>query len=264
MARDARATGRHVTAPRPVLVPVGVGAAYSRPGEAQSCYLVRAGDRAVALDMGSGALNRLQEQIRPEELDAVVVTHMHPDHCVDLLALRVYLAYGPGAGAGPLRVLGPPELRRRLVGFGGSDAWDEVMRFEALTGAAGERDLGGGATLRYRQVPHLPPTFALRVDAGGGSVCFGADCADNDELPALAEGADVLLCECSFGAAPVPDGVPHLNGGMAGAIASRAGAGRLLLTHCFPEQDREAALAAARGAFAGPVAWAERGAAVAA
>ena len=90
------------------------------------------------------------------------------------------------------------------------------MRFEELTGDAGERDLGGGVTLRYRQVPHLPPTFALRVEAGGGAVCFGADCADNDELPALAEGADVLVCECSFGAGEVPRGVPHLNGAQAG------------------------------------------------
>ncbi len=72
------------------------------------------------------------------------------------------------------------------MAFGGSDGWDEAMRFEELTGDAGERDLGGGVTLRYRQVPHLPPTFALRVDAGGGAVCFGADCADNDALPALA------------------------------------------------------------------------------
>lgn len=256
MARDARATRRDVTPPRPVLVPVGVGAAYARPGEAQSCYLVRVADRAIALDLGSGTLNRLQQHLPPERLSALVITHLHPDHCVDLLALRVYLAWGPGRGNAPLRLLGPPELRRRLMDFGGSERWDEVMRFEELTGDAGERDLGGGVTLRYRQVPHLPPTFALRVEAGGGAVCFGADCADNDELPALAAEADVLLCECSFGAAEVPDGVPHLNGVQAGGIAARAGAGRLLLTHCFPEQDRDAALADARRAFGGPVQWA--------
>jgi ribonuclease BN (tRNA processing enzyme) len=263
MPRDVRATGRDVTPPRPVLVPVGVGAAYARPGEAQSCYLVRVGDRAIALDLGSGTLNRLQEHLPPERLAALVVTHLHPDHCVDLLALRVYLAYGPGRGAA-LRVLGPPELRRRLMDFGGSDGWDEVIRFEDLTGDAGQRDLGGGVTLRYRQVPHLLPTFALRVEAGGGAVCFGADCADNDALPALAEGADLLLCECSFGADEVPEGVPHLNGRQAGGIAARAGARRLLLTHCFPEHDRDAALASARAAFGGPAGWAVQDEAVAA
>ena len=263
MPRDVRATGRDVTPPRPVLVPVGVGAAYARPGEAQSCYLVRVGDRAIALDLGSGTLNRLQVHLPPERLAALVVTHLHPDHCVDLLALRVYLAYGPGRGSA-LRVLGPPELGRRLMDFGGSDGWDEVIRFEDLTGDAGERDLGGGVTLRYRQVPHLPPTFALRVEAGGGAVCFGADCADNDALPALAGGADLLLCECSFGADEVPEGVPHLNGRQAGGIAARAGAGRLLLTHCFPEHDRDAALAAARAEFGGQAGWAVQDQAVAA
>ena len=263
MARDARATGRHVTPSRLALVPIGVGAAYGRADEAQSCYLVRAGDRAVALDLGSGTLNRLQEQVAPEDLAALIVTHLHADHCVDLLALRVYLAYGPGGGRS-VRVLGPPGLRDRLVGFGGSEAWDEVIRFEELTGEAGERDLGGGLTLRYRQVPHLPPTFALRVEGGGAAVCFGADCADNDELPELAAGADVLLCECSFGADEVPEGLPHLNARQAGRIAARAGARRLLLTHCFPEHDRDAALEAARREFGGPVAWAVQGAEVAA
>jgi ribonuclease BN (tRNA processing enzyme) len=251
-----------VTAPRPVLVPVGVGAAYARPGEAQSCYLVRAGDTAVALDLGAGALNGLQRHVAPEELTAIVITHLHPDHCIDLLALRVYMAFGPGAGRA-VRVLGPPRLQERLAAFAGPDDWD-ALRFESLAGDAGERDLGGGVVLRYRQVPHLPPTFALRVEAGEGAVCFGADCADNEELPVLAAGADVLVCECSFGADQVPGDVPHLNGAQAGGIAARAGARRLLLTHCFPEHDRDAALAAARAAFAGPVAWAAQGEAVAA
>ena len=93
MARDARATGRHVTAPRPVLVPVGVGAAYARPGEAQSCYLVRAGDRAVVLDLGGGS-TACRSRCAPSAWRRSS-THLHPDHRVDLLSLRVYLAYGP-------------------------------------------------------------------------------------------------------------------------------------------------------------------------
>ena len=147
--------------------------------------------------------------------------------------------------------------------FGGSERWDEVMRFEELTGDAGERDLGGGVALRYRQVPHLPPTFALRVEAGGGAVCFGADCADNDALPALAAGADVLLCECSFGAARGPGRACRTSTAReAGGIAARAGAGRLLLTHCFPEQDRDAALAQARARVRRPGAVGRPGEAV--
>lgn len=261
MPRDAPANGRRVTAPRPVLVPVGTGTAYARPGEAQSAYLVRCGPRPVLLDLGSGALNRLQRHVAPEDLAAVVITHLHPDHCVDLMALRVYMVWGPGAGRA-LRVLGPPGLRDRLAAFSGSEGWESAFRFEDLTGPGGERDLGGGVRLRYAAVPHLDPTYALRVEWGGGSVCFGADCAPGPELPELARGCDVLLCEASFGAGAVPEGVAHLSARDAGEIARRAGAGRLLLTHCFPQNDRDAALAAAREAFGGPIDWARQDEAV--
>jgi ribonuclease BN (tRNA processing enzyme) len=261
MAPDARANQRDVSGPPLLLVPVGVGTAYARSGEVQSCYLVRGGDRTVALDLGAGALNRLQDHVRPEDLAALVITHLHPDHCADLMALRVYMAWGPGRG-GSLRVLGPPGLRDRAAAFAGSDGWDP-FRFEDLPAGGGEHDLGGGLVLRHREVPHLPPTHALRLERGGAALCYGADCAEGPELAELAGGCDLLLCECSFGAEDVPEGVPHLNGAQAGAIAARAGAGRLLLTHCFPELDRDAALDAARGAFGGPVGWARQGEAVA-
>lgn len=244
------------------LVPIGVGTAYARPGEVQSCYLVRAGGAAVAVDLGAGTLNRLQDRIAPEELDALLITHMHPDHCADLLALRVYMAWGPGRGH-RLRVIGPPGLRERLAAFSGSEGW-EALGFEEWADAGGELEPAEGLALRHGQVPHLPPTHAVRLEHGGRSLCFGADCGDNEALPALAEGVDLLLAECSFGAEAVPEGVPHLNGAQAGGIAARAGAGRLLLTHCYPEHDRDAALAAAAAAFGGPAGWARQGEAVAA
>lgn len=244
------------------LLPVGIGTAYARLGEVQSSYLVRAPGAQVVLDLGAGALNRLQAHAAPEALDALVITHMHPDHCADLLSLRVYMAWGPGRGH-RLRVIGPPGLRDALVAFSGSEGWDALV-FEAFADQGGELELGGGLTLRHEQVPHLDPTHALRVEHGGKALCFSADCADNPTLPRLAEGVDLLLCECSFGADPVPEGVPHLNAGDAGRIAARAGAGRLLLTHCYPEFDRDAALEAAREASGLPVSWARQDEAVAA
>jgi ribonuclease BN (tRNA processing enzyme) len=240
------------------LVPVGVGTAYARAGEVQSSYLVRAGDHTVCLDLGAGALTRLTAEAAPERMAALVISHLHPDHCADLFALRVYMSFGPGRGS-RLRVLGPPELRERLVAFAPGDDWDESFAFEGLRDGGGETDLGGGLVLRHAAVPHLDPTFALRLDRDDSSICYSADCLPNDTLPALARGCDVLLCECSMGAGPVPAGVAHLDAPAAGAIAARAGAGRLLLTHCYPEFDRDAALAAARAAFPGPVDWARQG-----
>lgn len=262
MAADAGASTR-VTDPPLELVPLGIGAAYARPGEAQSCHLVRAGGRALVVDMGAGALNRLMGVMAPEDLEAVVITHLHPDHCVDLMALRVYMVWGPGAGR-VLTVHGPPGLRERLVAFSGSDGWDRAFVFRDLAAGGGEVDLGDGLVLRHREVPHLPPTHAVRLEHGGRAICFSADCGPNDALVELARGCEVLVCECSFGAGRVPEGVPHLDARDAGGIAARAGAGRLLLVHCSPEFDRAEALDVAREAFGGPVAWARQGEAVAA
>lgn len=242
-------------------VPVGVGAGYCRDGEAQSCYLVRTPTRTVCVDLGSGALSVLQAHLAPEDLDLLVVSHLHPDHCVDLLALRVYMTFGPGRGH-ELRVLGPPGLEEHLAAFGGDDEWD-AFRFEVLIPERGEVDLGDGLVLSYREVPHLPPTYATRFDYRGSSVCLGADCADNDALPELARDADLLVCECSFGAEPVPPGVAHLNAISAGGIAARARARHVLLTHCPAEFDRADALRAAKTVFPGPIAWARQGIAIA-
>jgi ribonuclease BN (tRNA processing enzyme) len=247
------------------LTPVGTAAAFGGVAEAQSSYLVEAGGRAILFDIGSGALAALQAIRAPETLDLVVVTHMHPDHCSDLFALHVHMQWGSGRGR-TLTVLGPPELPERLAAFTGRPEWgpDEGLRFEALPDAGGQRDLGGGAVLRHTQVPHLPPTHALRIDAGGRSFCFGADCAPDDALVDLARGCDLLLLECSFGPDPVPEGLPHLNADSAGGLARRAGASRLLLTHCQGGHDRGRALRRAREVFGGPADWAVPGQRVAA
>lgn len=238
------------------MIPIGVGGAYSRPGEAQSAYLVRAGDIALCLDLGAGALNRLQQEIAPERLSAIVISHLHPDHCADLFSLRVYMSWGPGRGH-RLRILGPPGLPERLAAFAGPDGWD-AFTFEVLDAPSGRVDLDG-LGIGWAEVPHTPPTFAIRVDAGAASVTYGADCAPNDALVRLAAGTQLLVAECSHGAGPLPPAPIHLSAREAGEIATRAGAGRLLLTHCYPEHDRDAALALARAHFAGPVDWAVQG-----
>jgi ribonuclease BN (tRNA processing enzyme) len=241
-----------VDAPSGIQVtPVGVGAAYGRVGEAQACHLVRAGGATICLDLGAGALNLLGGHIAPEDLDLVVISHLHPDHFIDLLALRVYMVWGPGAGR-RLRVVGPPGLRERLACLD-ENGLDSAFAFEELTGEAPVTQLTDGVRIRHRQVPHLPPTYATRIDAGGASVCFGADCAPNTALADLAHGVDILVTECSFGAGEVPAGAMHLNARAAGEIARRAQARQLVLTHCFPEWDLAAAASAAAVAGGLPV-----------
>ncbi len=244
-----------------VLTPIGVGTAYSRPGDVQSCYLVRTPGAAIVLDMGAGSLNRLQQEIAPEALDAIVISHGHPDHCIDLLALRVYFGFGPGRGH-EVTVYAPEGVAERLMGFVGDGRWPGVA-FVTLDRGEGSVELADGMTLSHREVPHLPPTNALRVDAGGRSLVFSADTGTADAVLPLAAGSDVLLCECSFGADPMPDDPAlHLNATAAGELARRAKAGKLVLTHVYPEYDREDARAAAAQAFGGEVVIARQGEAV--
>ena len=116
------------------------------------------------------------------------------------------MAYGPGPGGGCASW-----ARRSFARASAPSAARTAGRTPSASSAlaAGAPvELGPGLRLRVAEVPHLPPTFALRLDAGGARVCYGADCADNAELPALAAGCDLLLCECTFGADEVPPGVP--------------------------------------------------------
>lgn len=241
------------------LTPIGVGAAYARPGEAQSAYLVESGHTRVCLDLGAGALNRLQTVSAPQQLSAVVISHLHPDHCVDLLSLRVFMAWGPGRGR-RIRLLGPAGLRDMLIGVSDGAGWD-AFTFETLGEPGGQIDIGD-VRLTWAEVPHTKPTFALRIDAATGSLTYGADCRPNDALVGLATQSDVLLAECALGAGPSTDEAIHMTGAEAGGLARAAGVRRLLLTHCYPEHDRDDTLAAAAAAFGGPVAWAVQGAAV--
>lgn len=238
------------------MVPVGAGAAFGLPDQAQSSYLVRAGGSAVCLDMGSGTLNRLAAILAPELIDLVVISHLHPDHLSDLLALRVYMAHGPGVGH-ELAIIGPPGLRGRLDALSAGESWGGV-RFKDLPAGGGERVVGD-LLIRHTEVPHLPPTHAIRVEHEGKAITYGADCAANDALPALAEGSDVLLLECTFGTGPIPEGVSHLNARAAGEMARAAGAGRLILVHANPGMDLDGSVSEAAHAFGGPVEWAREG-----
>lgn len=245
-----------MSAPALGVTPIGVGAAYARSGEVQSAYLVSAGTTHLCLDLGAGALNALQGLIAPQDLDAVIISHRHPDHCVDLLALHVYLQWGPGRGT-RMRVIAAPDVEPRLRALGSDVGWDEALAFETVGDATTLQV--GQATLTFAEVPHIPDTYAVRVQAGERAITYGADCTVSEALTTLARGCDILIAECGDGPTPNPLS-PHMSGGEAGGIAARAGVGRLLLTHCFPEHDRDATIAAARATFDGPVDWAIQGA----
>jgi ribonuclease BN (tRNA processing enzyme) len=235
---------------------VGCSGSAPGPGSAASCYLVEAGGQRIVLDLGSGAAGPLQNHVRLPDLDAILLSHLHPDHCLDVAALSVLLRYG-WLPAAPIPVYGPPGAGDRLA-----TAYDPGATVEMFAGLFEFRDFDivdaradrlGAIGLRTAPMNHPVPTVGVRLDFEARSIVYSGDTGDCPALIELARSADVLLCEASWGGddAPVPD--LHMSGRAAGEHAQAAGVGRLLLTHVPPWIDLDRAVAAARAAFGGEV-----------
>ena len=237
-----------------------LGCSGSGPGPESpaSGYLLQADGASVVLDLGNGAFGVLQRHLDPFELDALVLTHLHPDHCADVSALVVYYRFHPTSRLPrPLPVHAPEEAPDRLANaYAPSQAERErtdlsdVLELRALE--PGRAVPIAGFTVTAVRVAHPCEAYGLRVEHGGCTLVFTGDSGPCDALPELAGGADTLLAEASWTDHPDrPEGL-HLSGHQAGQLAAAAGVGRLLLTHVPPWTDADAVLAEARAAFDGP------------
>ena len=243
------------------LLVVGSGAAYpDRPGTASSCYVVLHEGAAVCLDLGQGAFAGLAGRLEPADLAGVVISHLHPDHFVDLVALRHYLRYEFDP-ARRIRVVGPAGLWRRLDGVTGeADFAGGTLEIEDR--AAGHVQVGP-FDIESIRVTHTVDSFATRLTlgaaAGGPAIVYSGDCGRSADLEPLIRSGDVLLSEVAFGPGPVPVPDLHLDGTAVGRLAAETGASRLLLTHLQMHRDPMATLAAARAEYGGPVALVQDG-----
>jgi ribonuclease BN (tRNA processing enzyme) len=244
------------------LTVVGCSGSFPSAESACSSYLVEADGFRLLLDMGNGALGELQRHCGLYDLDAVLLTHLHADHCIDMCSYFVarYYRYDGGMPE-PIPVYGPDGTEARLTTAYGDVPDDKSMSevFDFRTLAPGSFELGP-FTIRAARVCHPVESFAFRVVHGRRALVYSGDTGPCESLLGLAEAADIFLCEASFtyGKENVPD--LHLNGREAGEHAARAGAARLVLTHIPPWTDPEVSLADARSAFSGPVELARAGA----
>jgi ribonuclease BN (tRNA processing enzyme) len=247
---------------------LGKSPSWQDAGGACSGYLVEDGDTCVLVDCGSGVFSKLRGVRDYAAVDAIVITHIHADHCFDLVPFGCALTYGPrgdgdgGRSAREPRLLLPPggaPLLRRLAGAVGQeqllDGAFDVAEYDPAESVA-----VGGLALRFQPVPHYAPANAVDVRGRSGErFTFGADHGPTDALDGFAAQTDLLLLEATL---PVADDEPrgHLTAAEAGEHAARCGARRLVLTHISDEADGERALAEARRAFDGPLELAREGA----
>jgi ribonuclease BN (tRNA processing enzyme) len=227
-----------------------VGCSGSAPGPASpaSCYLVEHEEFALLLDLGSGAFGALQGVIDPAMVDAVYLSHLHADHCLDVAPFVVWHRYSGRSDGRTVPLFAPVGADRRLAlaydPEGGSI--DDVFDVTAI--GAGSWQLGPFEVTTVR-TQHPVECHAVRLSAGGRSLVYTGDTGPSADVVELARGADVLLAEAAHPDVPgLPDGL-HLTGRQAGEHAAAAGVGRLLVTHVPAWVDAGAQLAAARAVF---------------
>ena len=236
------------------LTVIGAGPAYTdRADSSGAAYLVTEGSTNVLLDLGHGSFTRLFAHVDPARLDAIVISHLHPDHFIDLVPLRHYLRY---EFEPPCRVhvLGPRELAARLDALHAEPGFTaEALDTDTL--GEGTRRIGA-LTLESRLVTHTDESYAFRISPGEGpGLVYSGDCGRAEDLLPLLHPGDTLLSEVAFGAGPVPPGVMHLDGPAVGRLAAAGGAARVLLTHVLSGVDLDAAVAAVGSASAAPASF---------
>ncbi|MGK5113855.1 MULTISPECIES: MBL fold metallo-hydrolase [unclassified Geodermatophilus] len=227
-----------------------IGCSGSGPGPASpaSCYLVEHDGYRLLLDLGNGSFGALQGLADPATVDAVFLSHLHADHCLDVAPFVVWHRYSGRSTRKPVPMYAPVGAERRLALAYDSDGEGLTDVFDFVPVGAGQLTLGP-FTAALARTAHPVECYAIRLDAGGRSLVYTGDTGASAAVVELARGSDVLLAEAAH--PDVPDLPPalHLTGREAGEHAAAAQVGRLLLTHVPAWIDREAQLAAAREVF---------------
>lgn len=246
---------------------LGCSGSVPGPNANASGYLLEAEGFVLGLELGNGTLAQLQAIRSPFDLDALVLSHLHPDHCADFAALTVFRRYCPdrphGTRPEKLPVFGPEDLEQRMVNLYAPSESERAQTdlsdvYDFLPLPTEPHRIGPFELTAY-PVYHPTPAFGLRITQQGKAFAYTGDTGICPALDELAAGADVLLSEASWtDADDRPIGV-HLSGVEAGQLASRARVRRLLITHIAPWSDRTKIHAEARAVYDGPLELVEQG-----
>lgn len=240
------------------LTVLGSNGTYPTPDRPASGYLVSSGTTRIVLDLGPAAFPAM---LAAGPLpDAVVLTHGHVDHCIDLLSLFNYLRFDAIEHWG-LPVYAPQGTIERLAAFSGAGPDHDFFRaFRPHAVEAGTLVEIGELTVRFGAAVHPVPAVCVRVEGRGKSIVYSGDTGPGGDLERLAQGSDLLLCEATHQGTPGPDRYPHhLFAVEAGAVAHDAAVHNLVLTHIGPMLDPDVSVREAATRFTGPIRAAEPG-----
>lgn len=248
---------------------VGCSGSFAGPVSAASCYLLGADgpdpltgeDRSwnIAFDLGNGALGALQRHLDPGSLDAIVVSHLHPDHFLDLCGLDVYLTHHPLKQFRPVPVFGPRRTAERIAAACDLDPISEMTNsfaFHPLTAAESFRI--GPATVTPQAMRHPVEAFGFRIDGpaedgGRATIAYTGDTDECDGLTRISRNADLLVAEAAFVEDRDAERGIHLTGRRAAIAADGGDVKRLLLTHIPPWNEPDIAAVEASQVFSGEI-----------
>ncbi|GAB2850131.1 MBL fold metallo-hydrolase [Actinocorallia aurea] len=238
---------------------IGCSGSFPGPDSPASCYLFEDEGYSLLLDFGNGALGALQRHHDLYGIDAIAISHLHADHCMDLCGYYVARKYCPGGEKPRIPVFAPPAADKRMaeaydlpINPGMTDTFDFVPLAPTLQ--------AGPFEITVRPVNHVIESYGFRITSNGKSVAYSGDTGRTDVLVDLARDADLFLCEASFLDGDNPPDL-HLSAREAAEYAQRAGAARLVLTHLVPWNDAERSMVEAKDTdYSGPIDLARSGA----
>jgi ribonuclease BN (tRNA processing enzyme) len=244
---------------------LGRSPAVPNPGEACAGYLIEGGRTRVMVDVGPGTVAQLLRLCNPWELDAVIVSHMHTDHFLDLVTMRYSFPWKDEANP-KLKVYMPPGATAQMEtiarGIGIPEYFARSFAFFEHDGVSAIET--GDLRFEPTSTVHFVPTWGFRMTArpgsedGAGTIGYSADSSPTPNLDILAERADLFICEAALRKvtddAPPPERRGHLVPEEAGEVAQRGGVGRLVLTHLPVNSDGGTwAVTQAATTYEGPV-----------
>lgn len=213
---------------------LGNNGPFPSAGGACSGYLITEGDKNILIDCGNGVLANLQKFIRIEELDAIILTHLHSDHMSDMMVLRyaVQIKMNRGANIRPIEVYAPnqPQEEYDRIDIPG------VFNLKPVTD---ELVLNfGDMKLEFKEMVHPVTSYAVSIVSKDKKFVFSGDTSWNDNIIEFSKGADIVMLDAGLlSEDKKSDNVPHLTARECGIVAQKANAKRLLLTHFWPEDD---------------------------
>lgn len=239
------------------LTVVGCAGSFPGPDSPASSYLVEAPFEGrtyrLLIDLGSGALSNLQRTCDLRDIDAIAISHLHADHCFDLSGFYVVSKYHPEGPLDRIPVLAPAGASDHLAkAYGIKDPVGMTEQFDFRDWRDGATTQLGPFEVTSVLVDHPVPAYALRVAAGEHVLVYSGDTGPNEALVDLATGADLFLCEASFVESDDNPRNLHLTGSEAGDYATRAGVGRLLVTHIPAWTDRTEVESDVKATWDGP------------